>query len=48
MINQNFHCICAESVFIGEGTSITANCAVFDIVHPNQDINVNLRILILK
>lgn len=44
MINQNFHCTCAGSVFIGEGTSITANCGVFDIIHPYQDINVNPRI----
>lgn len=44
VINQNFHCTCAESVFIGEGTSITANCGVFDIIHPYQDINVNPRI----
>ena len=42
-INQNFHCTCAESVEIGDGTSITANCGVFDIIHPYKDINRNPR-----
>lgn len=42
-INQNFHCTCAESIKIGDGTSITANCGVFDIIHPYEDINVNPR-----
>ncbi len=43
IINQNFHCTCAERVIIGKGTSITANCGVFDIIHPYQDINENPR-----
>ncbi len=42
-INQNFHCTCASSIEIGNGTSITANCGVFDIIHPYEDINVNPR-----
>ena len=41
VINQNFHCTCAESVFIGDGTAITANCGVFDIIHPYLDITVS-------
>lgn len=40
-INQNFHCTCAGHVKIGDGTSITANCGVFDINHPYEDININ-------
>ena len=43
-INQNFHCTCASSIKIGEGTSITANCGVFDIIHPYQDVSINPRI----
>lgn len=43
VINQNFHCTCANSIEIGDGTSITANCGVFDIIHPYEDINVNPR-----
>ena len=42
-INQNFHCTCASSVRIGEGTSITANCGIFDIIHPYEDTNINPR-----
>lgn len=42
-INQNFHCTCAEKVIIGDGTSITANCGVFDITHPYKDIEINPR-----
>ena len=42
-INQNFHCTCAKSVLIGDGTSITANCGVFDIVHPYEDVQTNPR-----
>lgn len=42
-INQNFHCTCAKSVIIGDGTSITANCGIFDIIHPYEDISVNPR-----
>lgn len=42
-INQNFHCTCARSVIIGDGTSITANCGVFDIIHPYEDIAINPR-----
>ena len=42
-INQNFHCTCADYIEIGEGTSITANCGVFDITHPYTDINTNPR-----
>ncbi len=39
-INQNFHCTCACSIRIGEGTAITANCGIFDISHPYEDITV--------
>jgi len=42
-INQNFHCTCASSIEIGDGTSITANCGIFDIIHPYENINVNPR-----
>ncbi len=47
-INQNFHCTCAEKVSIGDGTSFTANCGVFDIIHPYNDINVNPREAVIK
>jgi len=43
VINQNFHCTCAESIEIGDGTSITANCGVFDIIHPYEDVSKNPR-----
>ena len=43
VINQNFHCTCAESIIIESGVSITANCGVFDIVHPYEDVNENPR-----
>ena len=43
-INQNFHCTCAESVHIGKGTSITANCGIFDIIHPHENISKNPRV----
>ena len=43
VINQNFHCTCASSIEIGDGTSITANCGVFDIIHPYEDVSVNPR-----
>lgn len=39
-INQNFHCTCGLSVTIGNGTSITANCGVFDIIHPYYDYTI--------
>ena len=42
-IAQNLHCTCAEAVEIGEGTSITPNCGIFDIIHPYTDININPR-----
>lgn len=42
-INQNFHCTCADSIIIGSGTSITANCGIFDIIHPYEDITINPR-----
>jgi len=38
LINQNFHCTCASSIHIGKGTAITANCGIFDIIHPYADI----------
>lgn len=47
-INQNFHCTCASSVIIGKGTSITANCGIFDIVHPYMDIELNPRMADIK
>lgn len=47
-INQNFHCTCASSIVIGDGTSITANCGVFDIIHPYEDINMNPRLAEIK
>lgn len=40
LINQNFHCTCASSIHIGEGTAITANCGICDIIHPYSDINI--------
>lgn len=40
LINQNFHCTCASSIHIGEGTAITANCGIFDIIHPYSDVTV--------
>lgn len=43
-INQNFHCTCANSIIIGDGTSVTANCGIFDIVHPYENITINPRI----
>lgn len=42
-INQNFHCTCASRIIIGDGTSITANCGVFDIIHPYENITINPR-----
>jgi len=42
-INQNFHCTSASLVCIGAGTSITANCGIFDIIHPYDDIHTNPR-----
>lgn len=42
-INQNFHCTCASKISIGDGTSITANCGVFDIIHPYENVNINPR-----
>lgn len=47
-INQNFHCTCAESVIIGDGTSVTANCGIFDIIHPYDDITINPRTAKIK
>lgn len=41
IVNQNFHCTCASSITVGDGTSITANCGIFDIIHPYEDIEVN-------
>lgn len=43
-VNQNLHCTCANSIAIGDGTSITANCGIFDIIHPYKDVSVNPRI----
>ena len=42
-INQNFHCTCADSIEIKSGVSITANCGVFDIIHPYENIKENPR-----
>ena len=42
-INQNFHCTCGERIEIGRGTSITANCGIFDIIHPYEDVSKNPR-----
>ena len=47
-INQNFHCTCAESVIIGDGTSVTANCGIFDIIHPYDDVTINPRTAKIK
>lgn len=41
LINQNFHCTCASTIIIGDGTAITANCSIFDIIHPYEDIDCN-------
>lgn len=43
VIGQNFHCTCAEKIYIGKGTSITPNCGIFDIVHPYEDVDENPR-----
>lgn len=43
LINQNFHLTCADSIIIGDGTSITANCAIIDIIHPYENIGCNPR-----
>lgn len=48
VIGQNFHCTCAESILIGSGTSITANCGVFDIIHPYENIEENPRFAKIK
>ena len=37
-IEQNFHLICANSVIIGEGTSISSNVMITDIDHDYTDI----------
>ena len=47
-INQNFHCTCAQSIIIGDGTSITANCGIFDIIHPYENIHLNPRLAQIK
>ena len=47
-IAQNFHCTCAEHVFIGNGVSITANCGLFDIIHPYEDVTINPRYADIK
>lgn len=41
VINQNLHCTCASHIHIGEGTAITANCGIFDIIHPYDDISAS-------
>lgn len=43
-IAQNFHCTCADRVEIGSGTSITANCGIFDIINPYDNIDINPRV----
>lgn len=35
-IEQNCHIVCGERVAIGNGVSITAGCAIVDIVHPHD------------
>ena len=40
VINQNFHCTCADSLLIGDRTAITANCGIFAIIHPYDDIDL--------
>lgn len=47
-IAQNFHCTCAQKVEIGRGVSITANCGVFDIIHPYDNIEINPRVADIK
>ncbi|SHK26526.1 DapH/DapD/GlmU-related protein [Fibrobacter sp. UWB12] len=42
-IGQNFHCACAQSILIGDGTTITPNCGICDIVHPYEDVSINPR-----
>lgn len=42
-IQQNFHCTCANLVKIGDGTSITPNVGIFDIIHPYENVYVNPR-----
>ena len=43
VIGQNFHCTCADKIFIGQGSSITPNCGIFDIVHPYENVYENPR-----
>ena len=43
VIGQNFHCTCAEKIYIGQGTSITPNCGIFDIIHPYENVKENPR-----
>lgn len=33
-IEQNVHIVCGERVSIGRNVTITANCAIVDVVHP--------------
>lgn len=42
-IQQNFHCTCANLIKIGDGTSITPNVGIFDIIHPYENVEVNPR-----
>lgn len=39
-IQQNLHLTCANSVIIGENTTIAANVTITDIHHPYDDINL--------
>ena len=42
-IEQNFHLTCAKSIIIEDFVSISANVAIFDIVHPYDDVTVPIK-----
>lgn len=42
-IGQNLHLTCANEVIISNGTSLTPNVGIFDIIHPYEDILKNPR-----
>ncbi len=40
-IEQNLHLTCAEKIYIGENTSISANVTITDINHPYENIDIS-------
>lgn len=43
-IEQNVHIVCHSRVFIGNGVSITAHCAIVDVTHPYDNVNDPIKI----